>query len=233
LGKFDDATADYTRFVALRPGNTDLLVGRAESFRRGGKLGQALADATTAQDTAPKWEAPQIELGEVYLSKGDLTNALASFEAATKLAPRDATAFELKGQVEWAMGRFDDAIDSFKDSLEQNELQEDAFVWLSMARGRKGDKPDTRTAERFAKANLSAWPGPMVQLYLGKSTPQDTLKMADLYHLRCNADFLVGEWYATQGNTSAAKTALQQTTQSCRPGSLFLKFAAIDLGRLP
>ncbi len=236
--RYDDAFADYNAFLVKRPNSIDLRLAKAEIQRLAGRTDEALTTASAARDLVPQWAGPYFELGLIQFTRNDLQSALASYDTATRNAPKDAVGYLLKGQMEWALGRFDDAVDSFDDALDQDAMQRYAFMWRAIARSRKGSRPDTRLADRFGRMDLSPWPGPLVSLYVGRATPEDTLKAVAVGDEngdphQCLAEFYVGEWYAIQGNNADARKLLGETQTSCMAGSNTRQLAAIDLARLP
>src|SRR6185437_12552019 len=81
----------------------------------------------------------------------------------------------IKGQMQWALGRFDDAQDSFEESLGRDHKQPYALLWLSLTSSRRGKEIRDKFTAPFATVESSRWPGPLVALYLGKFTPDAVL----------------------------------------------------------
>ncbi len=237
MGKYDDAIADYSTFIAARPANAELLLERADAYRRAGNLDLALADAAAASDMYPHEAAPYMALGLIRFDQGDFAKSLDNFSSAIDRAPDDAGGYLAKGQVQWAMGDVQGASDSFKTSLKHNDLQLYAFLWLSISLARQGEKVPPDMTARFAASPAGKWPGPAVQLYLGKSAPDSILRSQNAdadgdNEQVCSADFFVGEWYAIAGNVPEAKRLLQAAMATCPAQTGTQRLAAIDLARL-
>jgi tetratricopeptide (TPR) repeat protein len=237
MGKYDDAIADYTPFIAARPKDADLLLGRSDLFQRKGDFDKAIADADAAGDISPRWASPYDRMGKIYFTKGDFPKALDNFDSAIDRWRDGADGYVVKGQTLWAMGRFDDAASSFKDSLERSNLQLFAFIWLAMSQSRQNAKVPEDIAARFAKANLSVWPGPLVQLFLGKVTPDSLLELKGKdsdtgEDMQCTVDFFVGEWQQMQGNVTEARRLLQASASVCSVNFATHQLATVDLARL-
>jgi len=61
-----------------------------------------------------------------------------------------------------------------------------------------------------AALNLSKWPGLLIQLYLGQSTPEDVLRAAGSDRdQRCEYSFYVGKYRALRGELSEALALLR------------------------
>lgn len=236
LHHYDEAVADFSTFISKHPHDLYLYFGRADIYRQAGKYDSAITDAQYAHDLDAKSAYPYFELASIYLEKNDLAKALESAEAAVSASDEDADGYLLRGQVQWAMGHYDEAVRSFSRSLRYEKGEPTAFMWLNMAMSRVSAKPSAGTVADASAGDLTEWPGHLVALFLGKATAEDILaiKLAkgDI-QIACRRDFYVGEWYAGRGDNAHARTLLQGVVSSCPDDSYFKALATIDLGRLP
>ena len=105
-------------------------------------------------------------------------------------------------------------------------------IWLHIARKRAGqdDKQELRT--NAANLDRSAWPWPVVAIYLGMSdaaavqpaaavAPDDFTRQDQV----CEASFYVGEFDMASGSRTAAKPLLQAAVKEC-PRPFYEFFAA-------
>ena len=84
-------------------------------------IAQARKDAERALQLQPDLAAAQLALGySDYYGRGDYAGALKAFATALALRPNDADTRAARGFVERREGRYDDAIDSFKQALRQD-----------------------------------------------------------------------------------------------------------------
>jgi tetratricopeptide (TPR) repeat protein len=237
--RLDEAIAEYSALVAARPKDDEFNFGLIDALRDAERFDDALAAAKTLSDMAPRWAKPYTKMGQIYVSKRDLKRALDSFETAIDRGADDAIWYLYKGQVQWALGRYDDASDSLRDALKRDNLQRYAFLWLAMSRSREAAAIPPDIVKRFSDANLDAFSGQLVSLYLGRP-----VNVADLLKTKgvdpdsdetyeCSADFFVGEWYQINGNSPEAKRLLQATAQTCSANGNNAWLAKLDLGRLP
>lgn len=237
--RFDEAIAEFTAFVAGRPNAIEFRLERAYAFRIAGRFEEALTDAKASADADPRWAQPYTEMGMIYLAQRDLRHALDSFDSAIIRSRDDPLAYMRKGQVEWALGRYDDASDSFRDALKHDSLQRYAFLWLAMSQSRESASISPDIVKRFGDADLGGFTGQLVSLYLGRS-----VNVAELLKTRgidpdsnetyeCTGDFYIGEWYQANANSAEAKRLLQATEQTCSADGSTLWLAKVDLGRLP
>jgi len=236
--QFDDAIADYSNFMLLRPNDAGLLLGRASIYRSAGIYDKALQDAKAANSLFPAWSEPYAVLGLIYFSQGKLEEARQSFASEADYARKDPIAYLQKGQVEWAMGRYADASDSFRDALKRKDNEPYIFMWLAIAEARAGKQIPKDIVDRFSSVTLSKWPGLLLAPYLGRSEPPDVQRFKGSDpdgddDKQCAASFFVGEWYLTNNNPGEAKRLLQNAVSHCSATSMSRTYAAIDLGRLP
>ena len=59
------------------------------------------------------------------------------------------------------------------------------------------------------------WPYPVVELFLGRCSPEMTLKAASKPDDRCEAQFYIGEWHLLRGNRASARIALANASAAC------------------
>lgn len=237
--RFDEAIAEFSAIVADRPNAIELRLERAYAFRIAGRFEEALTDAKASEDADPRWAQPYTEMGMIYLAQRDLGHALDSFDSAIDRARDDPLTYMRKGQVQWVLGHYDDASDSFRDALKYDTLQPYAFLWLAISRSRESASISPDIVKRFGDTNLDGFTGQLVSLYLGRS-----VNVAELLKTRgidpdsnetyeCTADFFIGEWYRANANPAEAKRLLQATEQTCSDDGNTLWLAKVDLGRLP
>jgi tetratricopeptide (TPR) repeat protein len=91
----EGAAADLDHALSLDARNSVVHALRGLYFRRTGDVKRALAECMAAAQLEPENPALQASLAEAQAAGGDLASALANYEAATALAPSDATYWRL------------------------------------------------------------------------------------------------------------------------------------------
>ena len=238
LNKFDDIVADYSTFLTERPSDIDLLIGRAQIYQTMGKFDLALADAQAAHAVSRHAALPYDAMGWIYSAQGNFAKALDSVDSGIDNYPDDASQFVAKGFYQWALGRYDDASSSFGRSLDRDNLQSYAFLWLTISEAAQHKDVSEDLIDRFKNADLYEWPGQAVALYVGKSTPEAILKLTgrdpdDDGGIQCEASFFVGEWYRKKGDAAQAKRLIQAAADSCDANSVMRSLIVAELNRLP
>ncbi|HTW34590.1 MAG TPA: tetratricopeptide repeat protein [Rhizomicrobium sp.] len=235
---FAAIVADYSRFIAMRPDDGGLLVGRANALQLLGQFDKALADADAAHELASKWSGPFAVRGRVYFARGDFPSSADAWDSAVDRASGDAGAHLAYGQAEWAMGKFHRASSAFEDSLDQDKDEHYAFLWLFISKSLENAKVPQDIVAHFSSMDLARWPGPLVQLYLGKTTPDALLAMKGpdpdtIDDYQCSVGFFVGEWYRMQGNAALAKQKLEAAANVCTAYTAERQYALVALSQLP
>jgi lipoprotein NlpI len=104
-------------------------------------------------------------------------------------------------------------------------------LWLYLARARSGPQIAAAGLETNAKKlKQPDWPYPVVELFLGRRTPEATFAAAS--DDRCEAQFYIGEWHLLRGNRPAAMVALKAAVETCPKAFIEYKFAQAELQRL-
>ena len=128
----------------------------AETYMRAGKYDSAIDQCQRLQLLGDHSAQLQMRAGTVYQLKGDLDKALASFEAAKELAPRDPAVFNALADVQQMTGRKQEAIVNYRrllalDSENANAQNNLAYVLLET-----GGAPDE--AQRLVEHALQKAP---------------------------------------------------------------------------
>ncbi len=90
-----DGNAELDRALTLNPNSTVIRGLRGLNFQRSGNFRSALSEFQAAARLDAQNPAWQVSIGETYSKLGDLIRALDAYQAATKLAPRDAAYLRL------------------------------------------------------------------------------------------------------------------------------------------
>jgi rhomboid protease GluP len=132
---------------------------------------------------------------------------------------QSGVAYNNRGIAYWSKGEYDQAIIDFDKAFALNSttaLYPVLWLYLSderiQARAAKG-----KLEENLSRARLptSEWPFPILQLFLGQRSPEETLALATSPDQVCEAQFYVGEWRLLQNERSRAVRALRVAAQVC------------------
>jgi lipoprotein NlpI len=158
-----------------------------------------------------------VSLGEALRDQGLFEEAGAEYDKAVKFDSTIAGTLRDSGTDAFALGLYNDAVSNLTRSVHLEGDDPYAVLWLYLARARSGNQnAATEPAANAAKLKSPDWPYPVVDLYLGKATPQATLDAPTNPDDRCEAQFYVGEWLLVQGDADAARDRLKQAGDTCK-----------------
>lgn len=87
------ALANFNKALSLNPANYEAMLGKGRSLLNMGEREEAVEILSKATRDMNRFEAP-FELGNLYLSEGDISNALLYLEKTRKLAPANPAIYE-------------------------------------------------------------------------------------------------------------------------------------------
>ena len=141
------------------------------------------------------------------------------------------------GQALFDLGRFDEAIDKFQQYLQAKPTYTYGALWLYLAQAHVHQDGGSALADRSQSLDLSQWPGPIIQYYLGTVSAADVFaaaKQGDPAYLAdqaCEAHFYVGELNLVSGRAAQAQPDLAQAADTCPKSSAERDAARIELLR--
>ena len=94
---------------------------------------------------------------------------------------------------------------------------------------------ETAAAELEANAGRlkdKKWPYAVIELYLGKRSPEATLDAAGKPDEKCEAQFYIGQWHILKGDRSAAAAPLKAAVETCPKTFIEYVGAVVELKRL-
>jgi lipoprotein NlpI len=166
------AINEMDRVVAAEPDRADALKRRGDYKDWSGQHDAAIADYTAAfvKSGDAKYLA---ERGAAHANKRDLGRALADIERAIAQAPDHAVGWFERGRIRFETGDFNAAAGDFARAAELDPADGFRVLWAYLAAARAGDPEAGKMLGLRAEAlDLSDWPGPLVEVFLGRRTPE-------------------------------------------------------------
>jgi lipoprotein NlpI len=229
-GDLDRAIADYSKAIEIDPKYTVAYTNRGFAYGSKGDLDRAIADYSKAIEINPKDAMVYKSRGVAYGSKGDLDRAIADYNKAIEIDPKDAETYLARGVAHFYKGNFSDA----SALLHAIELTDNSYAMLYryLARSRAGEAAGPELDANAGRLKTKEWPFAVIELYLGRRTPEATLGVADKPDQRCEAQFYIGQWHVLKGNAAKAEAAFKVAVETC-PKSFFEYAGAVaELKRL-
>jgi tetratricopeptide (TPR) repeat protein len=197
------------------------------------RIDQRIADCSRAIEINPQDFGHYDLRGNAYYLKHDYAQAIADYSRAVKLRPNYFPALCQLGITKFHAGDFKGAAG---DLLRCRELRGDSnntVLFRFLARARAGEADAAAELEANAgPLDVKEWPYAVVELYLGRRSPELTLGAASKSNDRCEAQFFTSEWYILQNKPAEAATSLCKAVETC-PRSFWAYGAAqAELKRL-
>jgi tetratricopeptide (TPR) repeat protein len=235
-GELDLAIADYDHAIRLDPQHASAYHNRANVQFERGELDLAIADYTAAIRVDPKYAIAYRNRGEAYQTRGDLARAIADYGEAIGIAPRNEASFLARGRAEMDAGMLPEALADLNRASELEPKDPYAALWLDIA-NKRGNLPG-RLAQAAKTIDMTAWPAPVIRLYLGQLTPEAVLAAADDANPRmkqqqvCEANYFTGELALQQRKADEAKRLFALVAADCRKSLTVYADATAELKAL-
>jgi tetratricopeptide (TPR) repeat protein len=165
-GQFDNAIADFTESLRLKPRNAGALNNRGQASYSKGDFKSAVQDFTAAIVIEARNPLILNNRALAYIELDDSANAMTDLQAALALVPDYAEALNNRGIVHQKLEKVDDAIADFSKALEVDPKYSDALENRAFAYLQKEDHTkaigDLESAmklnpDSFEAANDLAW----------------------------------------------------------------------------
>jgi len=243
-GALDDAIRLYDQAIAagdLSAENQAVVRNnQGIAYWSKGEIDKALAAYDEAIRLEPDYAEAYHNRGMAHASRDETAQAIADYDAAIRLDPEDAFAFENRGRARLHVGQVAGAIDDLSHAVSLAPEDAYAVLWLHLARTFAGQDDAIEFSGNAGKLDRGAWPGPVIDLYLGLARPEKVRIAAvaakDSGTLRtqsCEADFYIGAYDLLHGARADARRLLQEATVRCAPSSVEYGAAKSQLKRLP
>lgn len=167
---------------------------------------RAFADFDQAIRLDPKQAYYLVNRGIAYLAKEDVDRATEDFNQAIRVDPHYGKARSVRGFVHFIRGEFELAKQDEILALRAGPTDAYAAIWLYLAQARSAENGNPQLRSHSAGLRLVDWPGPVVELYLGKISPEAVITSTPSGSVPrlCEANFYLGERAVLLGNKREA-----------------------------
>jgi lipoprotein NlpI len=165
-----------------------------------GNYERAIQDYDQAIRLNPSSALAYNNRGRANHLKEDYAQAISDYGAAINLDPDYPLAFYNRGLARFDQGLYIAAVPDFVRAVQLDPAKPYRVIALYLAKARGGDPDREMLAASAAQLDLTPWPGPVVNLYLDKATPQaviDAARDPDPHVQQerlCEAYFYIGEY---------------------------------------
>ena len=180
------------------------------------RLPEAEAELELAGSLDPDGAAVHLGRAELAGRRKDVGGALAEYDEAVRLAPREDFAWQSRGRFRFNQGNFKGAaLDLAAAAAAAQGSDAYVLLWLYLARAKLGTNPYPEFAFWSSRIQRTFWPGPLVELYLGLRSMPSALAAAKTDDERCEADFYAAEWLIQQAQGRSAADMLKAAVSIC------------------
>lgn len=231
------AIKEMDRVVAAEPDQADALKRRGDYEDWAGRYDAAIADYTAAFEKTQdaKFLA---ERGAAYANKRDIPRALADLERAIAEAPDDAVGWFERGRIRFEKGDFKGAAADFAEAAGRDPADGFRVLWAYLAAARAGDPEATKSLATRAEAlDLSDWPGPLIEVFLGRRKPESVSAAEapegwERTGRQVEIDFYLAQHDLLAGDDAVAAKRLRTARDLDVPEYIETRAAVAELARL-
>jgi lipoprotein NlpI len=218
-GEIERAIADYSEAIRLNPRYAIAFRNRGLAYRAKGEHDRAIANYNEAIRIDPRSALAYNDRGLSHRAKGEHDRAIADYNEAIRIDPRSALAYNNRGLAYLYSGSLARAQADFKQASDLDPKDAYAALWLDLAERRNG--LTSRLKDAVSQLDMSKWPAPVVRLYVGELTPEQTLAAADHADPKtrgeqvCEANFYPGALMALAKRKDDAVRLLRRAAADC------------------
>ena len=169
--------------------------------------------------------------GIAYRAKGDLDRAKADYDEVIRLDPKLPSAYLSLGLAYLYRGNLGRAFAEIRQASEFHPKDPYGALWVDIV-GQRNNLP-SRLSEAISNIDMTAWPAPVIRLFLGETTPAAVRAAADdadpvkQTGQVCEANFFSGEWALRNGAKDEARRLFLLAASDC-PQSFIQWGAALE-----
>ena len=217
------AIADYSQTIALQPNFQEAYINRSVVYLTQGDTARALSDLNTAIKLKPTDVVALRNRANAFVMMEKYSDALRDFDTALALDPGNVAIYLGRGLARLYSGAVDDSIGDFTAAVRLRPSNPYPVIWLHTARIHKGESDHAELLENAKNVKRDAWPGTLLDLYLG-TIDADSVKAAaqngplpETAKRDCEAKFFLGDHALHRGDTIQARDALREVISRCGP----------------
>ena len=125
--KYDQAIAEYTLAIELKPDDDDAYYNRGLAYSSKGDSANAIADFEKITSLRPDFADAYNNLGILYYNLGDFEKAVSNLTKTIELNSDNETAYFLRGAAYSSQQKYDEAIQDFEKTVAINPNNFEAY----------------------------------------------------------------------------------------------------------
>jgi lipoprotein NlpI len=233
---YDHAIADYNQAIQLDPKYAHAYYNRGIAYNEKGDQDRAIADYNEAIRLDPKFAKAFRNRGSVYHDKGDNDRAIADYSQAISIDPKSSNSYFNRGRLNLYAGSVDKALADLNQASALAPKYAYAALWLDIV-SQRNNLP-SHLPQTSSQLDMTAWPAPVIRLFVGQMTPGALLAAADDPDATtrkgqvCEANFYIGELSLLKGSKDEATRLFRLAASDCPHGFIEWDAANAELKAL-
>ena len=213
--EYPRAIQDYDEALRIDPDSALAFNNRGSAFQHMGNYERAIQDYDQAIRLDVGSALAYNNRGRAYHLKEDYPQAIKDYAEAIDIDPDYPLAFYNRGLARFDQGLYIAAVPDFVRAVQLDPAKPYRVIALYMAKARGGDPDREMLAANASQLNLTQWPGPVVNLFLGQATPQAVINAAQdpdphvQRERQCEAYFYIGEYLLIANQKTEAARMFQ------------------------
>ena len=214
LGRYDEALGDFDVAISLNPTVVDAYYLRGSAHYQLHNYDKVIKDYTTFIRVNPKshtffrirpkeyLDFAHVFRGLSHYMLGRCLGAKQDFDSALDINPDIADADFGRGVAQYCLQNYEEAAADFANALDKPEPPDQyAAIWQYLTEVKFKDDAYDRFHKSVKSLDLSKWPGPVVDMFLNKLSPEILLQpdvganAKPKEKLDCEKHFYVGQYY--------------------------------------
>jgi lipoprotein NlpI len=215
------AIRDFSEAIRLEPAYSEAFHDRGRAFEDKGDYEHAIKDYTQAMSLKSSDPDLLYDRAFDYERNGEYALAVADLNEVVRRFPFASDAHRNRGLALLFSAGATEAQEDLSRAVELNPSEPYNVIWLYIARAKNAGRAEEELARNATKLKLEEWPGPVIQLFLGKNNPEKVLQAAldkesqKSSQQRCEAVFYIGEYEALHRRRKAARQNFRRVSENC------------------
>jgi lipoprotein NlpI len=218
-GQYDRASRDYDQATRLNPQFAEAFYDLGNSYQSMKDFDRAIANYNEAIRLNPEYAFAFYYRGNAYANKGDYERAIEDFDQAVRLNPKADYNYLGRALAYLYSGAPAKALADVSQASELNPKNAYNALWVDIVKQRSNIPSSLSTA--VSRIDMTAWPAPLIRMFLGQTTPAAALAAADgdnseRMDRMCRANFYSGALALRKGKPQEALRLFRSAERDCR-----------------
>src|SRR5262249_24251497 len=187
-GDYAHAIEDFNEAIKINPNDDKVLNNLGALYMNQGDYDHAIQSYDAAIKLNPDYFIAIKNRGAAYVNKGDYQRAMMDYDYALMLMPEHPVVLQTRGILHFFVQDFPGSAMDEKAALMANPSDGYSAIWYYLAQSRSGQDASKDLMNITSGLNLSNWPGPVIQVYLGTAKPDNLVELGKASNPRFATD---------------------------------------------